>query len=84
LDKVGYGEWDALKEAIRTSPFLRCNWYLKSRTPLELHRRCDTLIRMLMNEEEKDKKKKIDLKKPKRDDKEVSCLVSVSFFSEKQ
>jgi len=51
LDRLGYGEWDGLKAEIRRSPLFRFDWFLKSRTPAELNRRCDALIRMVEKEE---------------------------------
>jgi hypothetical protein len=45
--QIGYGNWDRLKQEIRRSWQFRFDWFLKSRTPQELGRRCDTLIKML-------------------------------------
>jgi len=45
--KLGYGNWDLLKQEIRRSWQFRFDWFFKSRTPQELARRCDTLIKML-------------------------------------
>lgn len=45
--KLGYGNWELLKQEIRRSWQFRFDWFLKSRTPQELARRCDTLIKML-------------------------------------
>ncbi|KAK1387617.1 ISWI chromatin-remodeling complex ATPase CHR17 [Heracleum sosnowskyi] len=48
--KLGYGNWDELKAAFRTSPVFRFDWFVKSRTTIELARRCDTLIRLVERE----------------------------------
>ncbi|KAL8158050.1 hypothetical protein AgCh_002674 [Apium graveolens] len=48
--KLGYGNWDELKAAFRTSPLFRFDWFVKSRTTIELARRCDTLIRLVEKE----------------------------------
>ncbi|CAN1238801.1 ISWI chromatin-remodeling complex ATPase CHR17 [Linum grandiflorum] len=48
--KLGYGNWDELKAAFRTSPLFRFDWFVKSRTTQELSRRCDTLIRLVEKE----------------------------------
>ncbi|KAK6130458.1 hypothetical protein DH2020_035796 [Rehmannia glutinosa] len=48
--KLGYGNWDELKAAFRTSPLFRFDWFVKSRTTQELARRCDTLIRLVERE----------------------------------
>jgi SWI/SNF-related matrix-associated actin-dependent regulator of chromatin subfamily A member 5 len=48
--RLGYGQWERLKAEIRRSWQFRFDWFLKSRTPLELSRRCDALIRMIEKE----------------------------------
>ncbi|XP_063940291.1 ISWI chromatin-remodeling complex ATPase CHR11-like [Daucus carota subsp. sativus] len=48
--KLGYGNWDELKAAFRTSLLFQFNWFVKSRTTTELARRCDTLIRLVERE----------------------------------
>ena len=48
--KLGYGSWDQLKSEIRRSWLFRFDWFLKSRTPQELGRRTDTLIRLVEKE----------------------------------
>ncbi|XAR57121.1 Calcium/calmodulin-dependent protein kinase [Bertholletia excelsa] len=50
VHKLGYGNWDELKAAFRTSPLFRFDWFVKSRTTQELARRCDTLIRLIERE----------------------------------
>jgi SWI/SNF-related matrix-associated actin-dependent regulator of chromatin subfamily A member 5 len=50
VHKLGYGNWDELKAAFRTSPLFRFDWFVKSRTTQELARRCDTLIRLVERE----------------------------------
>ncbi|KAI3459296.1 hypothetical protein Pfo_015959 [Paulownia fortunei] len=50
VHKLGYGNWDELKTAFRTSPLFRFDWFVKSRTTQELARRCDTLIRLVERE----------------------------------
>ncbi|XP_030508642.2 ISWI chromatin-remodeling complex ATPase CHR11 [Cannabis sativa] len=50
IHKLGYGNWDELKAAFRTSPLFRFDWFVKSRTTQELARRCDTLIRLVEKE----------------------------------
>ncbi|KAE9455218.1 hypothetical protein C3L33_12848, partial [Rhododendron williamsianum] len=50
IHKLGYGNWDELKAAFRTSPLFRFDWFVKSRTTQELARRCDTLVRLVERE----------------------------------
>ncbi|KAL9671376.1 hypothetical protein QQ045_008944 [Rhodiola kirilowii] len=50
IHKLGYGNWDELKTAFRTSPLFRFDWFIKSRTTQEIQRRCDALIRLVEKE----------------------------------
>uniref|UniRef100_A0A7S1XF10 Uncharacterized protein n=1 Tax=Compsopogon caeruleus TaxID=31354 RepID=A0A7S1XF10_9RHOD len=50
--KLGYGRWDELKLEARKAWQFRFDWYIKSRTPLELKRRVDLLIRAIEKENE--------------------------------
>lgn len=52
IHELGYGAWDELKAAVRASWRFRFDWFFKSRTPAELNRRCDTLIRLVEKEAE--------------------------------
>merc|ERR1719223_1114963 len=45
--RVGYGEWQALRESILSSPEFTFDYYLRSRSGLELSRRVDTLLALL-------------------------------------
>ncbi|RYG43927.1 hypothetical protein EON67_12325, partial [archaeon] len=38
LNVLGYGAWDTLRMEIRRAEQFRFNWFMKSRTPEELHR----------------------------------------------
>jgi SWI/SNF-related matrix-associated actin-dependent regulator of chromatin subfamily A member 5 len=59
LQQLGYGSWEQLKLEIRKAWQFRFDWFFKSRTPMELMRRCETLIRLI----EKDCEKKVGKKK---------------------
>ena len=48
--ELGYGKWDELKREVRRCPDFRFDWLFKSRTPAELGRRVDLLIRLIQNE----------------------------------
>ncbi|XRB05303.1 SWI/SNF-related matrix-associated actin-dependent regulator of chromatin subfamily A member 5 [Pycnococcus provasolii] len=54
VHQLGYGAWEELKAEVRKSWLFRFDWFLKSRTPQELGRRCDTLIRIVEKELEGD------------------------------
>jgi len=49
---MGYGEWDKVREHIQECWQQKMAWFLKSRTPLELSRRVDQLIRLLEKDHE--------------------------------
>jgi len=50
--KLGYGNWEDLKAELRSAWQFRFDWFIKSRTPAELGRRVDSLIKMLEKENE--------------------------------
>jgi SWI/SNF-related matrix-associated actin-dependent regulator of chromatin subfamily A member 5 len=50
LNKLGYGAWGELAAEVQDYEGFRFNWFIKSRTPEDLHRRCDMLIRILEKE----------------------------------
>eukprot|EP00878_Enallax_costatus_P003452 GHUV01003663.1.p1 GENE.GHUV01003663.1~~GHUV01003663.1.p1 ORF type:complete len:1042 (+),score=456.73 GHUV01003663.1:458-3583(+) len=54
MAKLGYGQWDDLKAEIRKNWRFRFDWFFKSRTPQELARRAETLIRLIEKENEDD------------------------------
>ena len=49
-NELGYGNWEELKREVRRCPDFRFDWLFKSRTPIELGRRVDLLIRLIQNE----------------------------------
>ncbi|XP_075165023.1 chromatin-remodeling complex ATPase chain Iswi-like [Haematobia irritans] len=69
LHKLGFDKenvYEELRAAIRASPQFRFDWFIKSRTALELQRRCNTLITLIEREnleleekERQEKKKKV-------------------------
>lgn len=63
VHKLGYGAWDELKAEIRNSWRFRFDWFFKSRTPQELARRCETLIRLIEKENEEDEERSTGPKK---------------------
>jgi hypothetical protein len=67
LHKLGFDKenvYEELRAAIRSSPQFRFDWFLKSRTALELQRRCNTLITLIEREnQEIEEKEKLDKKK---------------------
>ncbi|CAG9760588.1 unnamed protein product [Ceutorhynchus assimilis] len=65
LHKFGFDRehvYEELRAAIRASPQFRYDWFFKSRTAIELQRRCNTLITLIEREnsevEEKEKKER--------------------------
>ncbi|GER31391.1 chromatin-remodeling protein 11, partial [Striga asiatica] len=66
VHKLGYGNWDELKAAFRTSPLFRFDWFVKSRTTQEIARRCDTLIRLVERENQEYDEKERQARKEKK------------------
>ncbi|XP_064636747.1 SWI/SNF-related matrix-associated actin-dependent regulator of chromatin subfamily A member 5-like [Lineus longissimus] len=65
LHKLGFDKenvYDELRSQIRQAPQFRFDWFIKSRTAMELQRRCNTLITLIEREnmelEEKEKAEK--------------------------
>ncbi len=53
LEELGYGNddvYDKIRERIRQSPIFRFDWFIKSRTSIEIQRRCATLIGIVQKE----------------------------------
>jgi len=56
--QLGYGNWEDLQNEIRKAHQFRFDWFLKSRSPQDLNKRVDQLIRIIEKENlELDKKK---------------------------
>ncbi|PXF49905.1 ISWI chromatin-remodeling complex ATPase CHR17 [Gracilariopsis chorda] len=51
-NKLGYGKWEDIKLEVRRAWQFRFNWWFKSRTPVELKRRVDVLVRLIEKENE--------------------------------
>jgi len=65
LHKLGFSRenvYDELRQAVRCAPQFRFDWFIKSRTAVELQRRCNTLITLIERENqellEKEKREK--------------------------
>lgn len=78
VHKLGYGNWDELKAAFRTSPLFRFDWFVKSRTTQELARRCDTLIRLVERENQEYDERERQARKEKKLAKVCEVLISES------
>lgn len=74
VHRLGYGSWDDLKAALRTSPLFRFDWFVKSRTAAELARRCDTLIRLVERENQELDEKERQARKDQKKLAKVSCV----------
>lgn len=53
--KLGYGNWEDLKAELRCAWQFRFDWFIKSRTPAELGKRVEQLIRLIEKENEMEK-----------------------------
>ena len=67
LHKLGFDKenvYEELRSAVRNAPQFRFDWFIKSRTAMELQRRCNTLIMLIekemneIEEREKNERKK--------------------------
>merc|ERR1711948_240991 len=67
LHKLGFDKenvYEELRSTVRNSPQFRFDWFIKSRTAMELQRRCNTLITLIerenheIEEREKSERKK--------------------------
>merc|ERR1719357_891067 len=72
LHRLGFDKenvYEELRAAVRCAPQFRFDWFIKSRTAMELQRRCNTLIMLIEKEnseiEEKEKAEKKQSKKQK-------------------
>ncbi|XP_058459668.1 chromatin-remodeling complex ATPase chain Iswi [Malaya genurostris] len=67
LHKLGFDKenvYEELRTAVRSAPQFRFDWFLKSRTALELQRRCNTLITLIEREnQELEEKERLEKKK---------------------
>lgn len=53
LERIGYGTEDVhekIRQECRNSPLFRFDWFMKSRTSVEIGRRCNTLISLIAKE----------------------------------
>ncbi|KAF2355989.1 SLIDE domain [Trinorchestia longiramus] len=67
LHKLGFDKenvYEELRAAVRSAPQFRFDWFIKSRTALELQRRCNTLITLIEREnQELEEKERAERKK---------------------
>ena len=78
LHKLGFDKenvYEELRAAVRNAPQFRFDWFIKSRTAMELQRRCNTLITLIEREnneiEEKEKAEKKNKKGNKSENKKT-------------
>merc|ERR1719309_926739 len=91
LHKLGFDRdlvYEELRAAVRAAPQFRFDWFIKSRTAMELQRRCNTLITLIEREnseiEEKEKAEKKQSKKVKTEVKTESGQSSTPSKSQKR
>ena len=69
LHKLGFDKenvYEELRASVRNAPQFRFDWFIKSRTAMELQRRCNTLIMLIEKEmNEIEEREKLDRKKNK-------------------
>ncbi|GJP53341.1 hypothetical protein CLOM_g12500 [Closterium sp. NIES-68] len=75
IQRLGYGNWDELRAAVRQSHLFKFDWFLKSRQPPELARRCDTLIRLVEKENQELEEKERQAKRDKKSGAKASAAI---------
>jgi len=69
LHKLGFDKenvYEELRASVRTAPQFRFDWFIKSRTAMELQRRCNTLITLIEREnQELEERERTDKKQRK-------------------
>uniref|UniRef100_A0A672M0P1 SWI/SNF-related matrix-associated actin-dependent regulator of chromatin subfamily A member 5-like n=1 Tax=Sinocyclocheilus grahami TaxID=75366 RepID=A0A672M0P1_SINGR len=80
LHKMGFDKeyvYEELRQCVRNAPQFRFDWFIKSRTAMELQRRCNTLISLIEKEnmeiEEKERAEK-KRRTPKGQSNPVKCI----------
>ena len=67
LQKLGFDKenvYEELRASVRAAPQFRFDWFIKSRTAMELQRRCNTLITLIEREvQELEEKERAEKKK---------------------
>ena len=69
LHKLGFDKenvYEELRAAVRNAPQFRFDWFIKSRTAMELQRRCNTLITLIERENHEIEEKENAEKKSKK------------------
>lgn len=69
LHKLGFDKenvYEELRAAVRAAPQFRFDWFIKSRTSMELQRRCNTLITLIERENQELEEKERQEKKKKQ------------------
>ncbi|KAK2161132.1 hypothetical protein NP493_1600g00004 [Ridgeia piscesae] len=90
LHQLGFDKenvYDELRTAVRQAPQFRFDWFIKSRTAMELQRRCNTLITLIEREnmelEEREKAEKKKRKGPRSGTPKVRTIETPSWFMAK-
>ncbi|KAL9645087.1 hypothetical protein ABK040_004578 [Willaertia magna] len=76
--KLGYGFWEEVRTHIRNAWEFRFDWFIKTRTAIEIQKRCDTLIKLIEKEYQDDLKQQEKMKR-KLDD--TNIIVNSSYSS---
>lgn len=89
LHKLGFDKenvYDEIRTAVRDAPQFRFDWFIKSRTALDIQRRCNTLITLIekenqeleeREEEERKQRKRGPKLKVSTTDSSLCCVVCV-------
>lgn len=84
LRRYGYGFWEMMRNDIRNDPRMSFNWLARSRSLLEIHKRCDQLIQRFKKEFIPDSNQSNNAKKSKQADSKATANASKNGNSSSQ
>ena len=79
LHKLGFDKenvYDEIRTAIRNAPQFRFDWFIKSRTALELQRRCNTLITLIEKENQEVEEREEEERKQRKRGPKIKVVLS--------
>ena len=47
MHECGYSQWEEVKLKVRSNPWFKFNWFIKSRTAVEIGKRCESLFKLI-------------------------------------
>ncbi len=50
VHECGYGNWEMVRARVLESEYFMFDWFIRSRSSLEIQKRCDLLVKYIMKE----------------------------------